>query len=74
MEKIKDENLIIPTTRHRRSFEEKSIRDLADSIASKGLLNHPSLRDDNVTLLQGERRIRAIRMLHKDKIPFSCDG
>ncbi len=77
MQLIKIEDLIIPPNRQRRHFDEERIRDLSRSIATKGLL-HPIVvyTDDEgrSVLVAGERRLRAIQLLHKDKILFSCDG
>lgn len=66
--------LKIPDNRIRRQFDEKEIASLADSIATKGLLHPPCLRNDGITLLAGERRTRAITLLHESDRPFTCEG
>ena len=68
------EDLVIPADRHRKVFTEQSLTDLADSIEGKGILHPPCLRDDGCTLLAGERRIRAMGILHKSTRPFTCEG
>jgi len=65
----------IPENRLRRQFDEEKIQDLARSIASsKGLMHPLVLRSDGVTLVAGERRLRAITLLSESKIPFRCLG
>lgn len=61
--------------RQRKTFAEESIRELAQSIAKPiGLLQPIVLRNDGRTLVCGERRLRAISMLHESDIPFSHNG
>ena len=57
------DSIIIPENRIRRSFEERAIKELANSIAFKGLWHPIVLRNDGITLVAGERRLRAISSL-----------
>jgi ParB-like chromosome segregation protein Spo0J len=62
IDSIKIENRI------RRDFDESKIADLAASILSKGLMHPPVLRYNTnfeFVLVAGERRIRAMKQLHK---------
>ncbi len=63
---------VIPSPYQARSeFDEKAISELADSIASEGLLNPllvRQLRDGNYELLAGERRLRACRKIGLKKV------
>ncbi|MGW8179172.1 MAG: DNA methyltransferase [bacterium] len=68
------QDIIIPDNRQRREFDEESIRLLADSIEDKGLLHPPVLRQDERTLTAGERRLRAIGLLHSSNRQFHCNG
>ncbi len=55
----------------RRNFDEKALRELADSIAQNGLLQPVSVRqrdDGRYELIAGERRVMACRMLGHEKI------
>jgi ParB family chromosome partitioning protein len=56
----------------RRDFKESSLRELADSIREKGVLQ-PVLVEADVgggyTIVAGERRVRAARMAGMDRIP-----
>lgn len=67
-------DLIIPSNRIRRNFDETEVAALADSIASLGLIHPPTLRNDCLTLLAGERRTRAITKLHEENRPFTFEG
>ena len=62
--------------RQRREFKPDSINELADSIATNGLLHCPVLRieDGQFILVAGERRLRAITDLHALGRPFSYNG
>lgn len=56
----------------RRDFDERSLSELADSIALHGLLQPIAVRpnsDGNYTIIAGERRWRASRMAGLDKVP-----
>ena len=65
---------IIISNRQRRTFNEEKLRELSLSIRSKGLLHPIVLRDDGCTLVAGERRIRAIKMLAEQEISIQCGG
>ncbi len=67
------EDIVIPERRYRKVFNEASIRDLAESIASKGLL-HPIVITEQEILVAGERRLRAVKYLYDHNRLFSCDG
>ena len=60
--------------RIRKYFDEARIIDLADDISNVGLLHAPVLRQDSNTLVAGERRFRAIQMLHSGNRPFEYAG
>lgn len=64
MTTIKVEDVIIPENRIRRHFDQRAIQELADSLSKpKGLIQPIVLRDDGRTLVAGERRLRAARLL-----------
>ena len=56
----------IKENRQRREFDDQLLMELADSIRSNGLLHPVVVRDlgDSVYLVAGERRLRAIGILH----------
>lgn len=60
--------------RQRREFNEEKIAELATSIRQKGLLHPIVLRDDEATLVAGERRLRAIALLGELDIAITCNG
>lgn len=56
--------IAIPENRQRRTFDEQSIKELADDLASAHGQLHPIvLRADRATLVCGERRLRAVAFL-----------
>ena len=73
----------ISANRIRRKFDEKQLNDLANDIARNGLY-HPVVVTEQSTesgehelpfrLLAGERRLRAIKLLHESNRDFTCDG
>jgi site-specific DNA-methyltransferase (adenine-specific) len=63
--------IVVPEGRQRREFDEQQIRDLANDIGRNGLIHPIVLRDDGKTLAAGERRLRALSLLHT---PFYCGG
>lgn len=67
-------DVVVPENRIRRNFPETAIRELADSIESKGILHPPCLRNDGATLLAGERRLRAMKLLHSEGRSFDYAG
>lgn len=59
------------SNRQRRVFDEMKIFDLAESIDNDELLHAPVLVGDTNVLLAGERRLRAMEMLHTKGIMFT---
>jgi|SRR5687768_6638353 len=57
----------IPENRQRKEFARKDLDDLKVSILSKGLLHPPVVRNDGVTLVAGERRLRALKELNQEE-------
>lgn len=76
MNSIPLSSLIIPENRQRRTFDEKKLQELADSILSKGLFHPPVVRFDGEQyfLVAGERRTRAITSLASIDVGISCNG
>lgn len=68
------EELIIPENRQRRKFNENALHDLATSITHRGLIHAPVVRNDGITLVAGERRLKAISLLHAQGTPFYYGG
>lgn len=65
----------IPKNRQRENVDENYIVELAESIASKkGLMHAIVLRDDGLTLVAGECRIRAIKRLYDAKRTFTYNS
>jgi ParB-like chromosome segregation protein Spo0J/DNA modification methylase len=63
MQTISVTDVQLPENRFRREFDEGKIKELAESIDSKGLLHPIVLRNDRKTLVSGERRLKAIVLL-----------
>ena len=59
-----------PENRHRKTFIEADIKDLATSISTHGLFHAPVVLADGVMLLAGERRLRAIFSLYEKGTTF----
>jgi ParB family chromosome partitioning protein len=56
----------------REEFDEVTLKELADSIKQKGVIQPITVRkisENNYELLSGERRLRAAKMVKLDKIP-----
>lgn len=73
MKQVPLSHIKIDKERIRRHFDEERISQLADSIESKGLLHPVVVRYDaelDLVLVAGERRLRAIALLHKAGRPF----
>jgi predicted RNA methylase len=68
------DSIIVPPNRQRREFDPQKINDLADSIRSLGLFHPVVVQNDGVTLVAGERRLRAIKHLTFMNTPFNCHG
>ena len=64
-------NIVIPERRHRKTFIEADIKDLATSISTYGLFHAPVVLADGATLVAGERRLRAITSLYEEGTTFS---
>ena len=64
-------NIVIPERRHRKTFIEADIKDLATSISTYGLFHAPVVLADGMTLVAGERRLRAMTYLYDEGITFS---
>ena len=77
MQLIPFSQLSIPEYRMRREFDPAALKDLSDSILSKGLM-HPLVvvaePAGNFRLIAGERRSRAIRALADLEVTFSCNN
>lgn len=71
---ISEKDLVIPQNRQRRNFPEGPLSELAKGIAEVGLLQPIVLRNDGRTLLVGERRVRAMQLLHRQQVDFQCQG
>lgn len=62
----RDKINILPD-RQRKDFDPNAISELAESIKAKGLMHAPVMRvmpDGSLTLVAGERRMRAIELMH----------
>ena len=68
------DSVIIPPNRQRREFDPRRITDLADSIRHVGLMHPIVVQNDGVTLVAGERRLKAIKSLHFLGQGFKCAG
>lgn len=68
------EQIQVSLDRQRREFNQKGIEDLATSIQDKGLMHPIVLRSDGCTLVAGERRLRALQLLHERGALIRCDG
>lgn len=67
-------NLITIQERQRKECPLDKIAELADSIQKAGLINAPVCRhgeNDEVVLVAGERRLRAMSLLHEQARPFT---
>ena len=60
--------------RQRRVIDESAILDLANDIERVGLLHPVVINARDKTLIAGERRLRAIELLHVANRPFECGG
>lgn len=60
------EKIIIGTDRQRKDFDPTALNDLAESLRVKGLMHAPVMREtpEGLVLVAGERRMRAIELLH----------
>lgn len=67
-------SIIVPPDRQRRDFDESDHQKLISSISEVGLLHPLILREDGVTLVAGERRLRALRDMHELGMAVRHDG
>lgn len=65
---------IVLNNRQRRHFDDQAITTLANSIRKKGLLHAVVLRDDERTLVCGERRCRAVGSIYELFTTITYDG
>jgi len=70
------ESITVAPNRQRKAFDITALNELAESIAATGLLQAPVIRIANgkVTLVAGERRLRAMSDLHELGRYFSYNG
>ena len=68
--------IVSPENGRRRHFDEKSIAELADSIANSGLLCPLSVRKKGAKyeLVSGERRLRAVKLLGYKRVLCIVNG
>jgi site-specific DNA-methyltransferase (adenine-specific) len=74
MKVISFDELFVPENRQRRSFDEKKIQELAQSILTKGLFHPPVVRwtGEKYQLVAGERRTLAIRSISALEVTIQC--
>lgn len=68
--------IIISPNRQRQEFEPEALVDLANSIAERGLMHAPVMREtpNGLVLVAGERRLRAIGDLHAMGVEIRYNG
>ena len=68
--------ITIPASRQRTEIPKATLLELRDSIAKIGLLHPPAFvqTGEIFRLVAGERRLRAMYLLHDEKRPFICGG
>lgn len=69
---LKTSEIIIPPTKHRRSFDEYELKLLADSISAIGMIQPVTVRKNEkrcYELISGERRLRAARLAGLRRVP-----
>lgn len=74
MNLIPASDITIPENRQRKAFPFEEMESLKASISARGLMNPVTLRNDEKTLIAGERRLRAMTELHQSDTPFSFNG
>lgn len=75
MKLLKLDDLRVKEDRQRQEVDDDYIKELAESIASpSGLLHAPVLEGDCRTLLAGECRTKAMRLLHEEGRSFQYGG
>lgn len=71
------EQIRVRQNRNRKAFDEDRLKELAESIATTGLLHLPvvrALEDGSLELLAGERRMRAMQILWAAGRSFAYEG
>ena len=68
------EKVVVPPNRQRREFDPRRISELSDSIRHIGLMHPIVVQNDGVTLVAGERRLKAIKNIFFLGQGFSCAG
>lgn len=68
------DQLIIPEERQRDQLDDNYISELADSIEANGLIHAVVVRNDGRTLIAGECRSAAMRLLHAEGRTFTYAG
>ncbi len=71
---IEIEKIIIPPNRQRREFDPRRVEELAQSIKHIGLMHPIVVQNDGVTLVAGERRLKAVKSIQFLGQGFSCAG
>lgn len=71
MQLVDISEIVVPEERIRKDFKQGQLESLAESISKNGLIHAPVVRDDGKTLIAGERRIRAIKLLYAQNVSFS---
>ena len=69
---LRPDEIVMSTNRTRYIFNERELRQLADSISATGIIQPISVRrnfNGNYELISGERRLRAARMARLRRIP-----
>ena len=74
MELVILNHISLAEDRQRKTFHEGPIIDLADDIERVGLMHPIVLRTDQDMLVAGERRLRAMTLLHNAGRTFECNG
>lgn len=76
MRLLKITDVLVPADRQRQEFDEEALSSLGEDIVRNGLYNAIKIREtpEGPTLLQGERRLRAIQALYEYGIQFKYDG
>lgn len=66
--------VVVGENRQRRTFDEVALEALAQDIVKHGLLHALVLRNDKKTLVAGERRLRAVKLLYARNQSFNYNG
>lgn len=73
---LKPDEILVAEDRQRKAFDEKKIESLAKSIEELGQINPilVEMQDGNWSLVAGERRLRAGRLLSAHNLGIRCGG